>query len=347
MTKVDLATNTHIVEELRVQPEVKEEVEILNHIKSSDMIHITEENVILCIDVEENKKDEYAVSWKELSLFKNSKIECFWRSTIIVNVKTTQNPGLYFLYAGRAANKFFYCDTTNEEEKYDSVKSWRQLNVINETTNKTPRKLKLACAIYDGEEKVYITGGSDERSYDEWLVFNANDHTMKKLSNLNEAREGHSGCYIKGKEASMIYVFGGHNKRNLTNVQTIERLNLSEAHPKWEKIPLVQDCGLTLSIESLVIPISNHNFILLGGAESTLGASEDRKIMISIEEDDSKLETSFKAKSSPAPYWFTYNDSFNNKVLHHKVYHENYGKKFVIGKSGSFYMIKENELYEG
>ena len=62
MTKVDLATNTHIVEELRVQPEVKEEVEILNHIKSSDMIHITEENVILCIDVEENKKDEYAVS---------------------------------------------------------------------------------------------------------------------------------------------------------------------------------------------------------------------------------------------------------------------------------------------
>ena len=62
MTKVDLATNTHIVEELRVQSEVKEEVEILNHIKSSDMIHITEDNVILCIEVEENKKDEYAVS---------------------------------------------------------------------------------------------------------------------------------------------------------------------------------------------------------------------------------------------------------------------------------------------
>ena len=62
MTKVDLATNTHIVEELRVQSEVKEEVEILNHIKSSDMIHITEDNAILCIEVEENKKDEYAVS---------------------------------------------------------------------------------------------------------------------------------------------------------------------------------------------------------------------------------------------------------------------------------------------
>ena len=178
--------------------------------------------------------------------------------------------------------------------------------------------------------------------------------SYSKIANLHKSRQGHSSiiCETKipasgdnpSRVLKYLYVFGGYSDSHNSNIQSIERLNITDPDCNWELITLNNLSSEVLLTNCLVIPPlektqGNTEFILLGGRMGLEDNPQDCTLKVTIEESAAE-GTSPIAIIEKSDYWMQEEESFNNRICMPNSYCEK-GKIFVIGDSGSCFMIQK------
>ena len=144
--------------------------------------------------------------------------------------------------------------------------------------------LRLSCAVYDGRNSIYITGGVQLNPTHEWNLFDTAAQKFVKISSLNNPRTCHSGYYCT--KSSYLYVFSGSYSEKL--VRSIERLNTKQPQSPWELIKLDFDQTMIMCHSMVVQPnkAEDHTqFVIFGGNTGEDSASSSLPSIVSIFED--------------------------------------------------------------